>query len=102
MEAEEEVTEGEILEIQRQMNERLSRLMRIRRQKRLLRDKGLAMLERNLQSIEELEVAEREEVRAVVDVQSVGAVDVIDWSSVGLVDPSLLVAETPLVSSGSG
>jgi hypothetical protein len=93
LEADEEATEEELLELQRQLNERLSKLMRLRRQKRLLQSKGMKMLERDLQSVGELEAVEAAESSAaaesslVVDSMAAGAVDLIDWSTV-FGDPS--------------
>lgn len=88
LEADEEATEEELLELQRQLNERLSKLMRLRRQKRLLQSKGMKMLERDLQSVGELEAVEAAESSAVaesslvVDSVAAGAVDLIDWSTI--------------------
>ena len=53
LEAEEEVAEGDLVYIQRELNERLARLARLRRQKRLLLDKGKEMVRRNLESLDE-------------------------------------------------
>ncbi|PNP60895.1 hypothetical protein FNYG_14371 [Fusarium nygamai] len=82
IEVEEEATEEELLDLQRQMNERLSRLMRLRRQKRQIQTKGTKMLERGLQSMDELEAVEQQEAQAVVDARSAGAANIVDWTAI--------------------
>ena len=83
LEAAEEATEEELIQLQQQLNERLSRLMRLRRQKRQLYEKGAEMLNRGLASMDALEEAERLESEAVVSAQSVMVTDLIDWNAVG-------------------
>lgn len=75
------VAEDELLELQRQVNERLARLVRLRKQKRLLQEKGLQMLEKESAPEDLLSVAQ-EEADAAVDIQAVGGFGAIDWSSV--------------------
>ena len=58
--------------------------MRLRRQRDHVKQKGVEMLRRNLEDMDELEEAERRESDAVVEARAQGAVDVVDWSSVGL------------------
>jgi hypothetical protein len=85
LEADEEATEEELLDLQRQMNERLSKLMRLRRQKRLLQSKGLRMLEQDVLAEGELESSAQPstgESSSVVDSIAAGAVDLIDWDSI--------------------
>ncbi|RFN40978.1 hypothetical protein FIE12Z_13010 [Fusarium flagelliforme] len=92
LEAAEEATEEELLDLQRQVNERLSKLMRLRRQKRLLQSKGMKMLERDIQAEGDLESSvvpsAVEESSSVVDSIAAGAVDLIDWNSVFVDAPS--------------
>lgn len=99
LELEEEKTEEELLALQQQLNERLSRLMRLRRQKRFLQERGVEMLSKGLSSMEELESSDQLELEAVTDVQAAGALDVIDWNVV--LDPSLLdeIPSTGVASS---
>ncbi|KAF4457149.1 hypothetical protein FALBO_15260 [Fusarium albosuccineum] len=98
LEKEEEVAETELINLQQQVNERLGRLMRLRRQKRHLQERAEEMLRRNVETLDELEALENEESFAAVEAQSLGAVDVIDWSSLGLeisdVLPSLDLGES--------
>ncbi|EXK43533.1 hypothetical protein FOXG_18863 [Fusarium oxysporum f. sp. lycopersici 4287] len=82
IEAAEEATEEELLDLQRRLNERLSRLIRLRRQKRHIETRRQEMLEKGFQSIDELEESERQESEAVVDARSAGAAYVIDWSTI--------------------
>jgi 3-methyladenine DNA glycosylase AlkC len=106
LEADKEATEEELLDLQRQMNERLSKLMRLCRQKRLLQSKGLKMLQQDLENEGELEVSEAQpgESSSVVDSIAAGAVDLIDWDSVfadaPFVDPSLFSEAAGGSSSG--
>lgn len=99
LELEEEKAEEELIALQQQMNERLSRLMRLRRQKKQIHERGVEMVRRGLNSLDELEESDRREAEAVVDAQSFGAVDVIDWSAVLDFDvgslPSGVVGENP-------
>jgi hypothetical protein len=89
IEREEKVTEGDLLVLQRQMeenqrqlSEKLSRLARLRRQKEVILSKGKEMVIRGLKDLDELEQVEQAEMEAVIDVQAQGAVGVIDWSTV--------------------
>jgi hypothetical protein len=109
---EEESTEEELLCIQREyneaqariqrefserLNERLARLARYRRQKRLLFQKGSKMVSEDLADMDEVEEAEQsEEARnsstAVPSVRESGtgvAELEFDWGALGPVDPSL-------------
>ncbi|KAK2589469.1 hypothetical protein QQS21_012854, partial [Conoideocrella luteorostrata] len=63
------------------LDESLNRLERLRRQKRQLLSKGNEMARLGLQSLDELEEEERRESEAVIDAQSSGALDVIDWNA---------------------
>ena len=66
------------------LNESLARLHRVRRQKKFVVEKGVRMVMENLRDMDEVEDLDRRELDAVVDARAQGAVDVIDWSSVGL------------------
>lgn len=94
MEREEELAETELLDLQRQVNERLSRLMRLRKQKRQLLEKAETMVRRNVETLDELEAVENAESFAALEAQMVGASDVIDWNE-------LFVDGSPLSAAGS-
>ncbi len=66
----------------------LARQTRLRKQRRLLREKGVKMVEKGLQDLDELEAMEQAEVATatLAPSLSVPPVGVIDWSSVGLSD----------------
>lgn len=64
------------------MNERFSRLARLREQRKQIDVRGEQMLRRGARSLDELDEAERAESEAIIDVQAAGAVDVIDWIAV--------------------
>jgi hypothetical protein len=91
IEADEEATEEELIQLQRQLNERLSKLMRLRRQKRLIQTKGLRALEKELATMSDSEKADClvPEADRVVESVEAGAPDLIDWSVV--FDPSFVV-----------
>ncbi|TPX15228.1 uncharacterized protein E0L32_012437, partial [Thyridium curvatum] len=83
--------------IQDEIREATARLIRLRKQRRFLREKGVKMVQRGLQNLDELEEMERKESEAaaqessaVLEVQANGGFDVIDWSTVGLGDGQLL------------
>lgn len=97
LEVEEEKAEEELIALQQQVNERLSRLMRLRRQKKQIHERGAEMVRRGLNSLDELEESDRHEAEVVVAAQSFGAVDVIDWTSVLGFDtvPSFVAGEMP-------
>lgn len=97
IESEEDSVETELLALQQQVNERIARLTRLRKQKKMVVSKGHDMIRRGLRSLDELEEAERQEADAVIDVQSFGGFGVIDWSSLEL--PS---APSPPVVTPSG
>lgn len=67
---------------QADLDESLNRLERLRKQKRQLISKGNEMARLGLQSLDELEAEERKESDAVIEVQSLGGVDLIDWNAV--------------------
>jgi hypothetical protein len=110
LEIEEASTEDDLLRVQRELNEvqshqaflqqelneRLARLARFRRQKRLLLQKGNKMVSENLANMDEVEEAEQSEAaRSSTAVPSVpetgdGVVGFeFDWSALGPVDPPL-------------
>jgi hypothetical protein len=98
LEAEEDSTTDDLLQTQRdldflqkKLNERLARLSRLRRQKRMLISKGTKMVQENLANMDAVDESDRVEAerltaesQVVADVHAMGAVDVIDWSAVGL------------------
>ncbi|TPX07898.1 uncharacterized protein E0L32_010353 [Thyridium curvatum] len=97
LEREEIDEEEKFLELQKQINEVSARLIRLRKQRRSLREKGIQMVQRGLQNLDELEEMERKESEAaaqessaVLEVQANGGFDVIDWSTVGLGGGQLL------------
>lgn len=67
---------------QADLDESLNRLERLRKQKRQLISKGNEMARLGLQSLDELEEEERRESDAVIEAQSLGAIDLIDWNAV--------------------
>jgi len=71
-----------MLQAQASLNEALARLARLRRQKRQLVTKGQHMTRLGLQSLDDLENEERRESDAVIEAQSLGALDLIDWNAV--------------------
>jgi hypothetical protein len=83
----------QLLRAQQEVNEAIARLSRIRRQKRLLRERGVQAIVDGLSSVEAEEPSVPQvESQAVMDIQSMGAADVIDWDSV--FDPSSFVGES--------
>ncbi|KJK83615.1 hypothetical protein H634G_00847 [Metarhizium anisopliae BRIP 53293] len=82
LDQEEERAEEQMLKAQAELNEALARLARLRRQKRQLVTKGQQMTRLGLQSLDALEEEERRESEAVIDAQSLGAIDVLDWNAV--------------------
>ncbi|KAF3768191.1 hypothetical protein M406DRAFT_250576, partial [Cryphonectria parasitica EP155] len=79
-----------LLELQSKLGEATARLVRLRKQKRSLHDRGAKMVSQSLRSLDELEEEERwkedarraAESEAVVEAQSWGALDVVDWDNV--------------------
>jgi hypothetical protein len=99
---EEESTENELLRLQKEyhdrLNERLARLTRLRRQKRLLFQKGSKMVAENLANMDEVEEAEQSEeatrssstaVPSAVESGDGAAGFQFHWGTLGPVDPSL-------------
>jgi MoxR-like ATPase len=78
----EKEAEEQLAEYQRKATEALSRLSRIRSQRESLVTRGAEMVNRGLKSLDELDEAERAESEAVIGVQLIGGVDVIDWNAV--------------------
>ncbi|KAM0367381.1 hypothetical protein ACHAPY_011726 [Fusarium culmorum] len=93
LEKEEEIAKNDLLSLQQQVNERLNRLMRLRRQKRQLQERADEMLCRNVETLDDLEAIENAESFAAVEAQLAGAVGVIDWGEV--------FSESVLKSGGS-
>jgi hypothetical protein len=105
---EERDTAADLARLQQEMATSLARLDRIRKQRESLVTRGAEMVNRGLQSLDELDAAERLESEAVVSAQASGAMDVIDWNSVGLSDAAFEfdlstfpVEETPLAAECS-
>jgi len=86
--------------MQQKMNESFARLVRLRRQREAVVAKGVKMVQEGLRDMEELEEFESRETDAVVDSRAQGAVDVIDWSSVGLEWPEGLTLGPSSASLG--
>ncbi|KID82168.1 hypothetical protein MGU_10519 [Metarhizium guizhouense ARSEF 977] len=86
---------------QADLDESLNRLERLRKQKRQLLSKGNEMTRLGLQSLDELDEEERRESEAVIDAQSFGATDVLDWNAV-FGDALLNVAgDTAVIGAGN-
>ena len=96
LQRDEEAAADAVEEAQRKASEAVARLSRIRKQRALLRTRGAEMVNRGLNSLDELEAADREESEAAVAAQEVGALGVVDWNAVGL---SFL--DDPLLGLGS-
>jgi hypothetical protein len=78
-----------LAEAQQKLDESLSRLDRLRRQRRSLVTRGSELTRRGLASLDEMEAEDEATVAtqaAAFDAQSLGAVGVIDWDAI-LVDP---------------
>ncbi|KAF5697727.1 hypothetical protein FMUND_15314 [Fusarium mundagurra] len=82
LEREEEVTEAELLQLQKQLDECLNRLMLLRQQRWQFSKRGSEMLHRNVKTLDELEAVENTESFAAVEAQLLGASDIIDWGEV--------------------
>ena len=88
LEKEEEEAEEALFLLQTQISTAVGRLARIRRQRKVMKEKGASLFERGVQSLGELE---REDGRVVGDLNDLGASPDIDWSLFGL-DPGDLVS----------
>jgi hypothetical protein len=114
------VVQAKVLQAQREVTEVLARLRRLRKQKQTLRSRHNELFSRGMQELDEQDALEREltgleeltgpellslESEAVANARTVGAVDIVDWSSLGLVDsflPSLVdLPRNPEVVAGS-
>ena len=84
LEREEDEAAKAVEDAQSILNESLARLHRVRRQKKFVVEKGVRMVMENLRDMDEVEDLDRRELDAVVGARAQGAVDVIDWTSVGL------------------
>ncbi|KAG4256505.1 hypothetical protein FPRO03_14038 [Fusarium proliferatum] len=108
LEEAEEKVEGEFMLLQaestrihNEMNAKLAQITRLRRQRRQVESKGLDMLRRGLNSIDELEKAEKDENAAFEQAISEGTfhdwsaiVEQSEWDSLGLgqfIDPPFVV-----------
>lgn len=84
-------------EAEEALEQAMARLARIRKQKRSLKDRGDKLFQRGILGLGD---DERDESEAVSDVQSRGALDVLDWEAI-LGDPSSLPSgDTGLVTTG--
>ncbi|KAF4339820.1 hypothetical protein FBEOM_6259 [Fusarium beomiforme] len=81
LEQAEEEAEEKLLKAQQEVNEAIARLSRIRRQKRILRERGIQSIVDGMNSSAGDLIAQEEDA-AVLDVQSFGGTDVIDWNMV--------------------
>ncbi|KAL7917926.1 hypothetical protein ACQKWADRAFT_316990 [Trichoderma austrokoningii] len=95
LERQEELAEEALLEQQKKLDEALSRLMRLRKLRRMLRDRGVEMVKRGLNAEEmeeadrreeeerraELERVRQEEAQLLREVRSMGGVGVSGLSS---------------------
>jgi hypothetical protein len=77
---EEEEAAALLQRLQRESSEALAKLERLRKQRESLVTRGSIMVKRGLQSLDELDESERAESEAVVEVQSFGHADVVDWN----------------------
>lgn len=89
LEKEEEEAEEALFVLQTQIATAVGRLGRIRRQRRVLKDKGASLFERGLQSLEELE---KEDGHVTEDLGELVPPET-DWSSLGLDLGDLVSAE---------
>ena len=106
LEEEEARAEALMEERQRQLNESLARISRLRKMQRMLKSKGVEMIRRDLSSMEELEEEERKEAEekarkeelervqrqeqeALAQMQQACSTEVFNWSGVPLSDESL-------------
>ena len=104
-EAEEDLErrEAELLAAQDKVRESLSRLRRLRKQKRLVVTKGHDMIRRGLDSLDELERVEAEESAAVEAVPPAEVVEEeVDWAAIlgEPLDPALF-GGTPAEAAGT-
>lgn len=99
---EEADTAERLARLHKETSEALAKLDRLRKQRETLVSRGATMVNRGLQSLDELDAAEREESEAVMSVQSMGGLDVVDWNAI-FSDPVLLPSgvEEPVPSSSS-
>jgi biopolymer transport protein ExbB/TolQ len=117
LERQEELAEEALLEQQKKLDEALSRLMRLRKLRRILRDRGVEMVKRGLNAEEmeeadrreeeerraELERVQQEEAQLLREVQSMSGGGVPGLSSFGLdssLFPFLGTDDIPAESSG--
>jgi len=108
LQSEEEVAEEEFLQIQAQIaelqsrsNTAVSRLARLRKQRRFLESRRKDLADQNSKSLEELDGVRREESSTVLDLHSLGHVDIIDWASIGLPSSDVPLVD-PLASAVPG
>jgi hypothetical protein len=98
LESVESLAESELLDLQQRVTETLSRLVRLRKQKAMARQRGLEMVRKEASDLDDLD---RMESEAAGSAQSAGAVDIIDWSSVGF-ENVLEGFDPQLLSGGTG
>ncbi|ODA84059.1 hypothetical protein RJ55_02577 [Drechmeria coniospora] len=72
------------------LEEAMARLRRIRKQERFLREKAAEMIARGVESLDELEEEERQEVEAAANALPTLALSSIDWGSLELPEEFIL------------
>jgi hypothetical protein len=97
LEVEESETEKELFVLQTQLNTAFNRLARLRRMKKLVKDKRSEAFRRGMQDLDEedkVNAAAESRIEGDLSEMLSAPVDEFDWASLGL-DPSLLGIETP-------
>lgn len=89
--SEKKKTDAEIEKAEEDLQEILSRLARLRAQRRVLHEKSSSLISRGLRQLREEDGVESQEEalllaeqQAVGDAQAAGALGVIDWTAIGL------------------
>jgi len=104
MEAQRKV-DSDIEEAETNLTETLARLVRLRKQKKLLKERGSDLFVRGIRELDEVdgvrtqEEAILDEQQAIGEAQAAGAVDMLDWSSI--LDPSLDFSSSSVVAHGT-
>ena len=110
VEQEEADAEEALFVLQTQLQTAVGRLARLRRQKRVLKERGSELFRRGMQSLDEMEEEDRRiqasEDFVVSDVRSLGVNVPFDWSSLGLdlseADLAVLSDPAPVVPQDGG
>lgn len=109
VEQEEADAEESLFVLQTQLQTAVGRLARLRRQKRVLKERGSELFRRGMRSLDEMEEEDRRIQSSMdfvaSDVRSLGADVPFDWSSLGLdlseTDLAVLSEPAPVVDPGS-